>query len=811
MLIRAKDRRWLSSDVQSDLVLLCTDGEVPAHSALLAGKSSFLASLLSQPSTLLCAGCYSSRKVTLAGVGQGECQALVELLYTGVAPLNTDVTKILELCGLLGVELDGLCVSNRGGVGELRLDVDMRMNNGLNSHTTSMVSTTDTSLDGMESSMVNINPICDDTVDTVHPRFVKGGVIRHRELSEDSNPSVRVSGLAQRATPGVGNKTPSKTVPPVSSPPPSHSPVTRKTGTPPLPCSSPISAMSPCLSSNNKDSQNNSLSSPSPSQFHKTYFNRRQRLSGDSLAEPLKSFPLKKLPFKTPDISDNILPEVPRYQELSRTSAPAVLQYLQSPQVMLPDTVLTEVMGMTPDAIKQEVEEVADISCDVRDSVGEIADLTDIGIGAEVTYGEGVEDIHDLMDMMDPLMNTPDRPYPQLEGKGDDDNPKSPPVTAYLSMDNARNYVCSNCDQGFTFIRSFNWHMKKCQETASNNKKVEKKKDVDEMNLDDLVKLENVEVKVVKLATKNCVICNKEVSGLKSHLSTVHFKRQILADYGCNTKQCKICNTSFKSVHGLVLHIGVHHNMVKKYMKNHLKANKGKRIVLEKTRPESPEEKKRLTRDNVKISVVVDAKEKMRNKLVTREKQKTKLVAGTKVKAVKRFLDRERDKPGGKTVSLGSQKYTASPRTSVRDKVVPGGRNKVTHISRRHPAPAIVPKTETKPILNSATKDKILSPARSSKSRDKESVKAKVGKKTVKMSDVRSSVGVSGGRKVSCGECVKCLLADCGVCIHCSDKPEFGGRGKLLNRVCVKKVCRSKVWSEVMVTPSLVKGSKMKR
>ena len=76
---------------------------------------------------------------------------------------------------------------------------------------------------------------------------------------------------------------------------------------------------------------------------------------------------------------------------------------------------------------------------------------------------------------------------------------------------------------------------------------------------------------------------------------------------------------------------------------------------------------------------------------------------------------------------------------------------------------------------------------------------------------VKNSVAVPGGRKVSCGECVKCLLADCGHCSHCSDKPEFGGRGKLVNRVCIKKVCRNKVWSDVMVTPSLVKGKKVKR
>merc|ERR1719483_377178 len=306
-----------------------------------------------------------------------------------------------------------------------------------------------------------------------------------------------------------------------------------------------------------------------------------------------------------------------------------------------------------PDEIKQEImdaEEVPDTSCDVRDGIGEIADIDDIAIGAEITYGEGAEDIQDLRDMVDPLRSTPDPPYPQLEGKGDDDSPNSPPVTAYLSMDNARNYVCINCDKGFTFVRSFNWHRKRCQESVP-AKQEEKRKTVETVDLDDLVKLEKVEVKVVKMATKQCVICNKSVSGLKSHLSTVHFKSQIISDFCSNPRQCKICNNPFKSVHGLILHIGVHHNMVKKYLKEYQKAKKGKRIVLEKIRPDSPPEEKKKAlvkeRENVKISVVVEAKEKMRNRLVNREKHrsfKNRILSATKYKAVSRVVARERHK-----------------------------------------------------------------------------------------------------------------------------------------------------------------------
>jgi hypothetical protein len=343
----------------------------------------------------------------------------------------------MELCGLLGMELDGLCVSNRGGVGEVRLDLDRVTSNTImvdSNTSTSMIDCTTSMMDGNTNmvttdtnrvdsntnmvdsynSMVTSNTsldntVCDDIVDSVHPRFVKGVAPRPRprSQSEDSNPSVRVSGpgLAPKVMPGlVGDEE----------------------------ISSKIFSPPPCSPSCHIDSQSVPSPTPSHSHYHKTYnfkdlyFNRKKRLSSDSLAEPLKSFPLKKLPFKTPDIPDNILPESPKFQELSRTSTPAVLQYLQSPQVMLPDTVLTEVMGMVSDTIKQEVEEMPEMSCDARDSVGEIADITGIGIGAEVTYGEGAEDIHDLMNMVDPLRSIPDPPYPQLEGKCDGSSPNSP-------------------------------------------------------------------------------------------------------------------------------------------------------------------------------------------------------------------------------------------------------------------------------------------------------------------------------------------------------------------------------------------------
>ena len=110
MLLRSPARRWLSADVQPDLVLTCDDGRVPAHAALLASSSNFLSALLSAPSSLHCAGCSSPRSLLLSGVKEAEASALVELLYTGKAPYTRDVASLLGLCDMLGLcSMPSLC------------------------------------------------------------------------------------------------------------------------------------------------------------------------------------------------------------------------------------------------------------------------------------------------------------------------------------------------------------------------------------------------------------------------------------------------------------------------------------------------------------------------------------------------------------------------------------------------------------------------------------------------------------------------------------------------------------------------------
>ena len=103
MLLRSPARRWLSPEVQSDLVLVCEDGRVPCHAALLAPASVLLHQLLACPGHAHCAGCPVPRAFVL------ECGALVELLYTGRATYTRDlVAELQELCWVLGLELDRL-------------------------------------------------------------------------------------------------------------------------------------------------------------------------------------------------------------------------------------------------------------------------------------------------------------------------------------------------------------------------------------------------------------------------------------------------------------------------------------------------------------------------------------------------------------------------------------------------------------------------------------------------------------------------------------------------------------------------------
>ena len=94
--------------------------KVTAHSAILAGASPFLASLLCSPPACHCT---STRSIHLPGVGVTDVQALVQLLCTGQAPLpstapappTAPLVRLLSLADVLGLSLTGLTARTSQG------------------------------------------------------------------------------------------------------------------------------------------------------------------------------------------------------------------------------------------------------------------------------------------------------------------------------------------------------------------------------------------------------------------------------------------------------------------------------------------------------------------------------------------------------------------------------------------------------------------------------------------------------------------------------------------------------------------------
>ena len=533
MLLTSRDRRWLSSDVQSDLLLVCRDGSVPAHSAFLAGCSPFLAVLLSQPSARLCGGCRTPRSLILAGVGARECRGLVELLYTGKTPLNTDLDNIKSLGLVLGLDLSKLELIR----GQRKPTLSHRLSS--------------------------------DGTDGVHHRFRKSNI--NQAEQQDLKP------VRPNTTKAIS-----------------------------------------VISSGLKNLFQNPKKQPNAEDQNCSLL-RAERLSTDLLAEPLSSFPTRKLPMKTPVIPrDNLLPD---------TEAEG--------QVIVPNAVLSAVMQMIPvENIKEEVED-----------------------------------------------------FPQMEGREEDEKDASNSVTSYLSMKNSKNFVCDGCDSTFTFIRSYNWHRQRCRGRepvkTSNNK------------------TEGGSNPSSTCSTVVCKYCNERVTGIKKHLSLVHFKSQLLARYSRSPLRCKDCGKCFKAVNSLVLHIGVQHGRIQTVV------NEGK--------------------DPASVPPVPS--------LAGQTKEKNSLYQASQLK---KKLERGVGPAGSSKEGFVSVKFGQNIKTKI-------------------------------------------SPGKSVPAEDKKKTNGGIG--------VGGGGGGGGGRKVPCGLCVKCLLADCGTCVPCS-----GGGDPGLARVCVKKVCRNKVW-----------------
>ena len=437
--------------------------------------------------------------------------------------------------------------------------------------------------------------------------------------------------------------------------------------------------------SQSKLSNNESLPSSS--------LKRAERLSKDLAAETLHSFP--KLPHKSSEVRDNI------WEEEMKTPPKRPVDSSHSPgQVMVPNSVLSEVMQMLPaEAIKVEVDTEAE--------------------------------------------------YPQMEGREVDDENKEKEkdkATAYLSMNNSRNFVCEKCDTGFTFVRSYRWHLARCTKGASGAGAARSN------NIPSQSKAAAVPVIV-------CKICQASVTGLKSHLALVHFKSQLLEKFSSSPRKCNICSKSFKSIHSLILHIGIHHGMVKKLSQSSNPIFKRKMLTSGKQSQQTSNNSKDPDKSS---SSTADNKEK--NSLYKASLMKKKLSSNNSVGS---------NNTGGKNNSL----YRASQMNKL--------------MMSKSSSQIVSPKTASKDTTPKTSPLK--KPADSS---NNAFVRKSPLKKAVDPSsgdNARSNGGDNAPvlRKEACGACVKCLLPDCGACAQCA-----GGGAPGLQRLCVKKVCRNKVWTK---------------
>ena len=596
MLLSTPHRCYLSSGQQPDLSLVCRDGSVSGHTALLASCSPLLSQLLSSPGSRHCGGCSSTRQILTPGLGVAEVRAVMELLYTGkTLYCRHSVTMIMEVIRMLGLELD-------------QVDIVKDSEKVVSSVVRSVISS-------------------DDCVDGVHHRLNRN----HPRNSQENLVLTNQNTAPRQST--------------------NHS-----------------SALLRIL-------------------VHR----RLERLSQDNVAEPLN-----KLPSKTEDISDTVLSD----ESLRKSRKPSYPSNSSSTsgQVMVPNSVLSEVMDMIPvETIKHEIIESADDN----------------------------------------------EEYPVMEGREEDENrADGENVTSYLSMNNSRNYVCQDCDTGFTFIRSYNWHLQRCK----------KSKQVSQAP----VIIAPPTVLSSSQALVVCKICQESVTGLKRHLSLVHFKEKLLEEFSSSPRKCNICKKNFKSVHSLILHIGIHHGMIKKFSSNSALGSLFRKKITGPNTSSKPGSSKDVKKPEVN-------KVKIKNSLFKSSQMKKKA--------------------GGSNTTVDSvprnSLYKASLLKKLNNATVPAKPDNVEDEINVSPPKQNPPQS---PVKNSSPpKSQTYHEIEKPKTQEKQITKSSTSNKK-KTEDLLP-------RKVPCGDCVKCRLPDCGHCLHCE-----GGAQSVI-KVCVKKICRNKVWS----------------
>jgi len=328
---------------------------------------------------------------------------------------------------------------------------------------------------------------------------------------------------------------------------------------------------------------------------------------------------------------------------------------------------------------------------------------------------------------------------PEMDGKEEGEKGDRKSVDKeYLSMNNSRNFVCAGCDQGFTFERSYNWHKARCRGGAAAG-----------------------HGKPAKIGRQeNCPLCRRSVASVTSHLALLHFKEQIISDYCSYPRQCRLCRKSFKSLHSLVLHVGLEHEVAHSFLQAKLN---GKRVKLKKTLPDDFVHERKTEKEPAKVRSVKSNRKS--------------------VKSSSRMSCAKKKSPNDSTDGIKTEIHAQISKPKSNLSTEPHPKLKEVHDEMLLECPLI--------SMNAVTKNKF---SKENPSVDADLKESLLSKKCI----ANKLAGLSGsgkGRREGCGVCSKCRLPDCGICPACSRRSTPGPH-LLSGRVCVKKVCRSKIWVE---------------
>ena len=317
---------------------------------------------------------------------------------------------------------------------------------------------------------------------------------------------------------------------------------------------------------------------------------------------------------------------------------------------------------------------------------------------------------------------------------------------------------------------------------------------------------------------QKCRYCDRSSQQIEVHCVLHHFKDEILG-FSRNKRSCNICNEHFADENELALHIGFFHFVLQE-IQARVEGSRTKPIQqktsttkqdkgnidptwtpAEESTPKNPQRSRSL--ENKPQDGTKETRFQREKSLIRTGEGKSEQTdsAGRVQGRIGKLVKKE----AWKTSETKAGKPTPNKPTSENPTSNNPTSEKITPIK---PTETIKPRvtervtrTSERPVESAKKGAESVKREAESAKKVAESTKKEVTRPTRKPAEITTDgrsgkAGADPARadrlRIACGTCVKCTLKNCGNCVVCQDRPEFGGQGKLGNKVCVKKVCRNK-------------------